>query len=76
MFINWKLQHCLQEGIRDFKEDKTYIVAECKTCGIMCTIDNYSISGCIPGIPVYCGSIKLCSSCMSPDVFKIMTSDI
>ena len=74
--IHWKLELCLQSGLRDFKEDGTYIIAKCKNCGTMCTIDNYGFSGCIPGMPVYCDSMKLCSSCMPTDIFKAMTSDM
>ena len=59
----------LLQDVRDFVEDDTFIIVECKNCSKMCSVEEFGFPRIIPGMPVSVVHIEVCSYCMDQDKF-------
>ena len=71
--LKWKVERMLLQDLRDFVEDETFVIVECKTCSKMCCVEEFGFSRIISGMPVFCSSPKVCSNCMDQDNFLVLT---
>ena len=74
--LKWKVKGMLLQDLRDFVEDETFVIVECKMCSKMCCVGEFGFSRIIPSMPVFCSSLKVCSNCMDQDNFLVITSKI
>ena len=73
--LKWKVELMLLQDVRDFVEDDTFVIVECKTCSKMCSVEEFGFPRIIPGMPVFCSLQEVCSYCMDQDKFLVLMSE-